>query len=147
MTDYKELSINELAAMMHQADVRPSIHRLAVLGYVANKRTHPTAEEIFNGLVADYPSMSKTTVYNSLHALTDAGLLRELDLENCKARYDLAPQQPHSHFICTGCGRIFDMKMPGNLTIELEPGFCLSAVNLSYRGLCPECSSTETINN
>lgn len=68
--------------MLHRANVRPSVHRLAVLEYVANHRTHPTADEVFNRIALDFPNVSRTTVYNSLHTLVDAGVLRELEIES-----------------------------------------------------------------
>lgn len=139
MTDTNTYSEDRMVRMLHEAHLRPSVNRLAVLGYVANMKTHPTADEIFNHVVASHPSLSKTTVYNSLHALVSAGLLRELEVESGFTRYDLAPQAPHSHFVCRRCGRIFDMRIPDSLESCVSAGFSVDSVNLSFSGLCPDC--------
>lgn len=132
---------NQLADMMHRKGVRPSVHRLAILSFVANAKTHPSADEIFSRLQGEFPSLSRTTVYNSLHTLTDAELLRELEIESGNRHYDLAPQPRHSHFMCRSCSRIFDMPLPNVLESPAAPGFMVDSVELYYKGLCPECIS------
>lgn len=130
----------QLAEMMHQARLRPSAQRIAVLANIANKRKHPTADEIFTDLVTEYPSMSRTTVYNSLHVLADAKLIRELEIESGNKHYDLAPQPPHSHFICRKCGRIFDMELPSGLEKITKDGFDIDSVDVYFKGICQQCN-------
>ena len=65
----------ELAGMLHRAGVRPSAQRISIFSFVANSQRHPAAESIFTALSEKYPSLSRTTVYNSLHTLVDAGLV------------------------------------------------------------------------
>jgi len=136
-----ELTDSELIEMMRRAGLRPSLQRLAVLSYVAGRRTHPTPDEIFTEMAPKFPSLSRTTVYNALHALTDAGLLRELDIEAGCQRYDLAPQTPHGHFVCRMCGRIFDMPLPLNIDLGAMEGFRTEAVDFRARGVCPACDA------
>ena len=106
---------NQLAEMMHTHGVRLSAQRIAVFSYVANGKLHPSAEEIFTALSPIFPSLSRTTVYNSLHLLKDKGLIRELEIQSGFIRYDLRLQEAHSHFICTG------------------------SVDVFIKGLCPDC--------
>jgi hypothetical protein len=127
---------------MHQARIRPSVQRIAVLANIANKRKHPTADEIFTDLVTEYPSMSKTTVYNSLHILVEANLVRELEIESGNKRYDLAPQPPHSHFICRKCGRIFDMELPAGLEKIPATGFSIDSMDVYFKGICQQCNQS-----
>lgn len=137
---------NQIIQMLHQANVRPSLHRLAVLKYVANGRTHPTADEIYSALVVDCPTMSRTTVYNSLHALSGAGLLKELEIESGYTRYDLLHQAPHSHFVCRRCGKVFDMAVSDRLKELVDSGFEVDSVELSFKGLCPACLAEDNKN-
>lgn len=129
-----------LAEMMHKAGVRPSAQRMAILRDVVEGRKHPTADEIFRDMQAEYPTMSLTTVYNSLRVLTEAGLLRELELESGTRRYDFAPQPRHGHLRCRRCGRIFDMQLPAGLQLPVPPGFSIDGVDIYFRGFCPECA-------
>ncbi len=139
MTDHKRYSDSELTKMIHSAGLRPSVQRIAVFSLVANSKKHPSADDIFSELTAIYPSLSRTTVYNSLHALVDAGLVRGLEIDCGNRHYDLAPQPHHSHFICRQCGRIFDMAIPSGIGAAASPGFCVDSVDVYFKGLCPDC--------
>lgn len=140
MPEQRRFSDSELTNMIHSAGLRPSIQRIAVFSLVANSRKHPSADEIFSELTKTYPSLSRTTVYNSLHALVDAGLVRGLEIECGNRHYDLAPQPPHSHFICRKCGKIFDMTIPSGISAAASPGFCVDSVDVYFKGVCPVCS-------
>lgn len=87
--------------------------------------------------------MSRTTVYNSLRVLSEAGLLNELELESGNRRYDFEPQPPHGHLRCSGCGRIFDMALPEELRLPVAQGFHIDSVDIFFHGLCPACSHKE----
>lgn len=131
----------ELIELMHKAGIRPSVQRIAILSSVFNTRRHPSAEDIFSELSPHYPSLSRTTVYNSLHALCECGLVRQLEIDGANMRYDMALQKPHSHFICRRCGRIFDMAMPEGLSASAGSyeGFCVDCVDVYFKGICPDC--------
>lgn len=143
MRDTTRIQPSTLAEMMHKAGVRPSAQRMAILRSVAEGHKHPTADEIYREMQEEYPTMSRTTVYNSLHALAEAGLLRELELESGNRRYDFAPQPPHGHLRCICCGRIFDMALPVGLTLTVPYGFSVDSVEIYYRGLCPDCHAKQ----
>ena len=134
------LSEVQLVDMMHAAGLRPSAQRLAVLSFVANTRSHPSADEVYNELSSRFPTLSRTTVYNSLHALVEVSLIRELEIESDNMHYDLAPQPPHGHFICRKCGKIFDTSMPGNLAGTVSEDFEIDCVDIFFKGTCPQCS-------
>lgn len=127
--------------MIVKAGLRPSAQRMAVLGYICNRRTHPSADEIFNELANEFPSLSLTTVYNSVNALLKAGLIREIHIDANSKRYDLAPQPQHSHFICKRCGKIFDMPYPLELKIASTDGFDIEDIDVNLMGICPNCKA------
>lgn len=137
--DSKSITDSKLAEMMYASGIRPSVQRIAILSYIANARRHPTADEIYTELAPKFPSLSRTTVYNSLHTLVAASLVRELEIESGNRHYDLAPQPSHSHFICRKCGRIFDMAIPDGVCSAATPGFCIDSVDVYFKGLCPDC--------
>lgn len=135
------LSDSRIVEMMRRAGMRPSVQRIAVFAYIANERCHPSADDIYGELAARFPTMSRTTVYNALHALIDAGLVRELEIESGNMRYDMAPQPSHSHFVCRRCGRIFDMPMPAGVGASATAGFRVDEVDLFFKGFCPTCAA------
>lgn len=142
-------SLERLAGLLQSKGIRPSAQRIAVLAAVADGRKHPSAEDIYTVMSKQFPSLSRTTVYNSLRILSKSGLLRELEIESGCLRYDMAMQPPHSHFICRECSRIFDMPMPDGMTEITDPRFDIDTVEVTLRGLCPECRklkpSTEAV--
>jgi Fe2+ or Zn2+ uptake regulation protein len=124
--------------------IRPSLQRMAVMEYLMSRRTHPTAEEIHSALAPRIPTLSRTTVYNTLSMLVGRGVVLALDLEAGQTHYD-GDTTPHAHFICTRCGRILDI-LPraegwrGLLAAAPPPaGVSVTATQLSYKGLCAEC--------
>ena len=138
-------SNRQLLDMIAGAGVRPSAQRIAVLDRIANGQRHPSADEIFRALAPQFPSLSLTTVYNSLRILQQAGLVRELQLTNAGGgkRFDLAPQPPHAHFLCRRCGRVFDMAYPGHLHTEPPFGYSIEEVDVYLHGVCPDCQDKQ----
>lgn len=114
--------------------------RLAILDFLTGNTSHPSAEDIFREVSKTYQSMSFATVYNTLHALTRAGALRELTIDPERKRYD-PDTSNHHHLICLHCGRIVDV--PGGVTIDLPPdaaqGYSIIGSNVEFYGYCPEC--------
>ncbi len=141
MSNSTLLSDSKLTELMHRAGIRPSVQRIAVLSFIANMKSHPTADDIYCELAPKYPSLSRTTVYNSLHALAESGLVRELEIESGIKHYDFAMHSPHSHFICHNCGRIYDMDIPAGLENAAMPGFSVDSIDVYIKGTCPVCKT------
>jgi Fe2+ or Zn2+ uptake regulation protein len=136
--------------------------RRAIVQQFASDESHPTAQELFERLRGEFPKMSFATVYNTLDALTHAGLSSTLRFspaskiskgdsggrEANAARFD--PNiEPHHHAVCDRCGSVSDVparQAPAEAAMrmleETAPGFSLRSVERIYRGLCSSCSST-----
>lgn len=132
---------SDMTDILRKAGLRPSPQRAAIAGYIDASRSHPSAEEIYRDLVPDYPTLSLTTVYNTLYALERAGLAKILDIESKNVRFDTAATPNHGHILCRKCGRIFDIPLPENIEKYMPAGFSIDSVNLYFKGLCPECNS------
>ena len=123
------------------AGLKLTPQRLAVLEYLQRAAGHPTAEQIGAALNRRFPQASRATIYNTLRALRDAGLVSELRLDDAVARYE-ANQASHHHFICRRCGRLEDVSHdavgpppPG----ELGGGHTVETFEVVLRGLCAAC--------
>ena len=119
--------------------MRLSHRRMKVLEYLCQNQSHPTVDQIFVDLRKHIPNLSKTTVYNTLHVLTEAGLVRVISIEDNETRYD-AVTKPHGHFKCETCGTIldFDVDMDALNAKELA-GFKVVDKNVYFKGVCPQC--------
>ncbi len=132
-------SFDDMKALLKQRNIGLSHHRLKVLEYLAEHHCHPTVEQIYADLHKEIATLSKTTVYNSLHALAEAGLVRILTIEDNETRYDLETET-HGHFKCEQCGAIF------NFTIDIDAfatnglkHFDIREKNVYFKGVCPSC--------
>ena len=135
----------QIAQLMGDIGLRPTTQRLAVYDYLYRHRIHPSAEMVYDALISQYPTFSRTTVYNSLHALVQAGLVQELAMDTEERRYD-ADTALHGHFHCRGCGGIADFPLDASLVQHLIPdGFAVQNQGIYFSGLCPACRSAEPI--
>lgn len=127
----------EITALFKQHKFRATPQRIAVYKYLYENRTHPDADEIYKAVVKIHPSFSKTTVYNSLQALEEEGLIIKINIDSNRVRYD-ACTDLHGHFICSNCSRIYDFDVE-DIIEKLPKGFEISERNVYYTGVCPDC--------
>lgn len=130
---------NSAIDLLTEAGIRPSAQRVAIMQYLMDNLTHPTVDEIFRALHPAWPTMSRTTVYNTLRLLTANGTVDSIDIDSGNAHYDYAPTGSHAHFMCKNCSRIFDLTEPA-IPPPMMEGFEVTSASLCYKGFCPECS-------
>lgn len=133
----------ETSKILRDYGIRPSFTRVSIYDYLKNHRTHPSAEDIHRALSPEIPTLSRTTVYNTLHLLAQKRLVTALDLEEDQLRYDL-PDHPHAHFKCRKCGEVFDIDEtpPVSASEDALQGFQVEESKLMYYGICPSCQET-----
>lgn len=132
-------TFDELTNKLKEKNIRLSHQRLKVLEYMSSNRTHPTVDQIYSDLQKEVPTLSKTTIYNTLNTLMDAGLVKLVNIDNNEARYD-ATTDDHGHFKCESCGEVFDFDLDFNLfSIEGLNNFEVNHKDVYFKGLCPGC--------
>lgn len=127
---------------LYKHSIKPSVQRTAVMEYLLNNRTHPTIDEIYLALSPNMPTLSKTTVYNTLDIFVEKGAVRQLVLDEKNARYDI-DISAHAHFICRMCGKvqdIFNLK-PTLFQVPKNDDFNIDTVEISYLGFCKNCGN------
>ena len=117
--------------------------REVILQVIRDADEHLAANEIFDNAKRLLPTISFATVYNSLRYLKESGHIAEISFGNGASRYDSLTTR-HDHAICTKCGKLVDMEieLPDeivNFAAELSK-FKLESIELTLRGLCPECN-------
>ncbi len=127
------------ADILTKHSIRPSLTRVLILDYLRQHRTHPTVDEIFSSLSPQVPTLSKTTVYNTVKLLTSAGIIKMITIEEQQARYD-ACTDLHGHFLCSDCGTVFDFDT-GEPDSRLPEGFTVVTQEVYYTGICKNCQS------
>ena len=120
-------------------NVNPSFNRVKIMEYLISKKNHPTADSIYKELKKELPTLSKTTIYNSINAFTRAGVVKTIMGDGKEAHYD-AVMDPHGHFLCEICQGCFDFDI-SNERFEFEEieGFAINEKEVYLRGICKKC--------
>ncbi len=126
---------------LRQFSIKPSMQRSAVMNFLLKNRTHPTIEEIYLALSPTMPTLSKTTVYNTLDLFVEKGAVRALAIDEKNARYDV-DISAHAHFKCRSCGSIKDIfDLNENMYhLPVTTSFKIDTIEISYFGICEKCS-------
>ena len=98
----------KLVEILRSHGVQPSAQRLAVAEYALLTDEHPSADEVLARVQASFPLLSRATVYNTLNAFVEKGLLRQLVIAEGRVVFD-PNLEAHHHFIDDETGRIEDV--------------------------------------
>ncbi|MFD1954324.1 peroxide-responsive transcriptional repressor PerR [Paenibacillus thailandensis] len=136
-------NVNAALEQLKMNGVRMTPQRHAILSYLMNSMSHPTADEIYKALSPSFPSMSVATIYNNLRLFVEANLVKELTFGDDSSRFD-ADMTNHYHAICKKCGSIVDFHYPPLLDVETaasqETGFTVEGHRMEIYGICGSCS-------
>jgi Fe2+ or Zn2+ uptake regulation protein len=133
----------EYVDLLKNKSIKITPQRLTILKYLDNNRNHPTAYQIFQDLKKNNPSLSKTTVYNSLEILNKHDIIHTISITGLETRYDIVNKN-HHHFMCKQCGRIIDIDIAcPNIKKTLEYGHRIEEVHGYFKGKCKECIDGE----
>ncbi|MDK9711005.1 Fur family transcriptional regulator [Acidaminobacter sp.] len=127
--------------MLMENGIKPSYQRIRILEYLMSHRTHPTVAEVYNGLIDEIPTLSKTTVYNTLKLLIEHQIVNEILIEEKEVLYDVA-EEDHGHFKCVSCGDLIDFNL-NEAPPAVPTGFVVQSVHVYYKGLCNKCSGKQ----
>ncbi len=132
--------MTEAKILLEERGIRPTQQRMAVLRYLRDNRNHPTVDTIYSSLHDRMPSLSRTTLYNTLRLLSSAGLALSLTIEGDEIRFD-GDTSDHGHCKCRRCGGVFDFPLPETLPLDLPDGFLGESVHIYAWGTCRRCAS------
>jgi Fur family ferric uptake transcriptional regulator len=138
--------MSDFADQLRTAQLRVTRPRVAVLEAV-HSHPHADTDTIFGAVRTGLPEVSRQAVYDVLHALTAAGLVRRIQPSGSVARYEARVGDNHHHVVCRSCGVIGDVDCAVGEAPCLTPsdrlGFVLDEAEVVYWGLCPDCSAQQ----
>ena len=125
---------------------RNTIQRALVLETVNALQCHATADEVYEAIVKEHPTVSKATVYRNLNLLSEMGEIRKMEIPGGPDRFDHRCHD-HCHVRCEKCGRVFDVDMEYVSGLEKgirdAHGFAFTGYDILFRGICPDCRKGE----
>jgi Fur family transcriptional regulator, peroxide stress response regulator len=135
--------IEEMLAKLKSRDFRITPQRLAVLRILAASESHPSVDDIYKEVKAEFPMTSLATVYKTVSLLKELNEVLELGFPDGSNRYDGLNPFPHPHVICMKCKKIMDPELMNvdELSEEMsrKTGYKIFNHRLDFFGLCPEC--------
>jgi Fur family transcriptional regulator, stress-responsive regulator len=129
------------------AGLRVTAARVALLDTV-QAGDHLNIEAIAAGVRGRVGHVSLQAVYDALHALTAAGLLRRIEPTGGPARFERRVGDNHHHVVCRSCGVVADVDCAVGAAPCLTPsddhGFAIGEAEVTYWGVCPDCSTARS---
>jgi Fur family peroxide stress response transcriptional regulator len=122
-----------------ERDIRPTFQRMKIYDFLCGHHNHPNVDEIYEGIIKEMPSMSKTTVYNTIHTFVENGLVHEVLIKGTELRYDIRLEN-HHHFLCRECGAIFDVDIECcHFRAGMIEGHKIEQMHGYFIGICEKC--------
>jgi Fe2+ or Zn2+ uptake regulation protein len=132
--------------LLRGAALRVTRPRMAVLTAVYD-HPHADTDSIIGVVREDLGEVSHQAVYDVLRALTIAGLVRRIEPAGSVARYESRVADNHHHVVCRSCGAIADVDCAVDdtpcLTASDDHGYSIDEAEVTYWGLCPDCSTAQ----
>lgn len=134
--------MTHIKQVLQQRDLKLTHQRLEIFNEVAKSGDHPDAETIYRSVRQRLPTVSLDTVYRTLWLLLDLGLISTVGPSRERVHFD-GNTQPHHHFVCTKCGKIYDFYSRELDKIEVPEAIQAlgqgEKINVEVRGLCHQC--------
>ncbi len=127
-------------------NLKYSKQREAIKLFLMSRKDHPTADQVYSAVRAEYPNISLGTVYRNLTLLEEVGEIQRLHVNGNMDRFD-ADVTNHYHFVCDCCGCVQDipMEMDASLKKEAQKYFdgSIEYCNTCFHGKCKNCITIE----
>ncbi len=133
-------NMERLKNVLKEKDLKPTYQRLKILEYLdKHMDTHPTVEMIYGALAGKIPTISITTIYNTLNAFLEKNLISAVTITGTELRYDITTAS-HHHFLCKKCGKIIDIDIKCSIIKKGRvKGHRVDEVHGYFKGVCKVC--------
>ena len=133
----------EAASMLRDAQLRVTRPRVAVIEEL-RRSPHTQADDVAAAVRGRLGKVSRQAIYDVLHALVRAGIVRRIEPAGSAARYELSSGDNHHHLVCRVCGALADVECALGQSPCLDPaqthGFTIDEAEVVYWGVCPACA-------
>ncbi|MGN0326633.1 MAG: Fur family transcriptional regulator [Lachnospiraceae bacterium] len=125
---------------------RNTIQKELILHAVQCLQNHATANDIYNMITKEHPSIGKGTVYRNLNILAEEGKIRKIEVTGGPDCFDHICEK-HCHVRCIRCGRLFDVDVEP--FPEIRPKINQPAdmefldYDILFKGICSDCRNAK----
>jgi Fe2+ or Zn2+ uptake regulation protein len=138
--------MKDITKLLKEKGINPSIQRIKIFKCLMGNVDHLTAKDIYRKISKEIPTLSKTTIYNTVKLFADKGILKTIRAKDGEAMYDINLQL-HPHFRCKKCDSLFDIRSKEMVIEEKEKreidGHLIEEKCICYWGICKNCREKE----
>ena len=121
---------------------RNTIQKELILEAVRGLKRHLTADEVYEYITKEHPTIGKGTVYRNLNILAEEGAIRKVEVPDGPDCFDFTLKN-HYHVKCLKCGKVYDVDMdvlPDLLDKIHDPhGMQFVDYDIFFKGICASC--------
>ena len=136
--------VDEMIVRCRHAGMNVTPQRIAIYEALVKSEEHPTPELLFKAVKRSMPSLSLATIYKSLDALEQLGLVQAVEIDSDSRRYD-ANMKRHHHLVCTKCRNVvdfYDERLDRVKPSKPRNGFVPHSITVKILGLCGDCAKS-----
>lgn len=136
-------TVEEGITRLRESGAKITSQRIAILKLLRGRTDHPSADQIYSELKADFPTISFATIYSTAQLLAVSGIIQILTIDEKRVHFDPNPS-PHAHFLCTECGELTDVSIDADTRERMEAlvSFRIDSMQLFMYGVCRSCMVT-----
>lgn len=136
--------MDKITSIFKENNLKCTPQRIAIYKYLLSTTSHPSAENIYNSLKKQFPTISLGTVYKTLKTLVQTNLIQELHVDEKNLRYD-GNANFHGHIQCIQCGNIEDIFNIDSTPIKNQVKNITNYSNIYCKfyffGICSKCNT------
>lgn len=133
------MTVASITDLLNAHAIKPSYQRIKVYEHLIHCENHPTAEMIYRELLKTIPTLSKTTIYNSLKTFVEKELIHVLTTDGNEMHYDPILEE-HGHFYCNICGKVFNFPINDDISFaESLKFYQVQERHIYLKGICKQC--------
>lgn len=128
---------------LNEVDLRATPARIALMRLLESSDKPLDVQTMIAYLEKKNIKVDPATVFRIVNMFTDKGLLKPIQLQEGKFRYELEAKADHHHLVCTHCGDIQDISDCNidmfEKNIEKKKQFKVTSHALEFFGICANC--------
>ena len=144
MTAGTDERLDRILALLRRRGGRVTSARRAVLTALLGHEEHASADELAAVVHASNPDVHLSTVYRTLDAFEQLGVVTHVHLGHGRAVYHLT-DRIHHHAVCEQCDRVVQLPLEVfadlHARLRREFGFEVGAHHFALVGRCAACAA------
>ncbi len=133
----------EINRQLRKSGYRVTPQRQLILDAVCELGRHVSPEAVYELVRRKTPSLSRATVYRTLHFLTEQRILAMVQMVDGRTAYEIAGSEPHHNLVCRSCDSF--LELPHSVlrsfrrAMETQYDFEIDVSHVSFFGHCTDC--------